>query len=119
MFLLALATHSQIHYQQLKFSTNSSIAMFKQVAASLVLVVLGLDPTKAQDIAPSTQHFRVTDSGRKLEATPSSLPHGALANPLYEANVSIPGCKWYEYFYPWSCCGTNSCKGRYKQKHHQ
>ena len=83
--------------------------MFKQFAASLALVVLVHDSTQAHNISPSMQLLRVSDDRRVLEMASPTSTDNVLANPLYEANVSIKGCRWYDYFLPWSCCGANNC----------
>lgn len=86
--------------------------MFKQLAVTFALAVLVLDSSSAHladDASPSTQLLRSTDGGRVLEVESSTSTDGTLFNSLYEANTSIKGCHWYNYFMPWSCCGTNSC----------
>ncbi|KAE8880400.1 hypothetical protein PF005_g24504 [Phytophthora fragariae] len=87
--------------------------MSKLLAITLMLaVVLALDPVSAHQDAASPL-LRVVDGGRVLEEESSSAStNSTLTNPLYEANTSIKGCHWYDYFLPWSCCGANSCKTR-------
>uniref|UniRef100_M4BMP3 Uncharacterized protein n=1 Tax=Hyaloperonospora arabidopsidis (strain Emoy2) TaxID=559515 RepID=M4BMP3_HYAAE len=63
----------------------------------------------AHDVTASTLLLRATDDGSMLSETSSASMDGTVAKPPYEANTSIPGCRWYEYFEPWSCCGANSC----------
>ncbi|KAG7386710.1 hypothetical protein PHYPSEUDO_015390 [Phytophthora pseudosyringae] len=90
--------------------TAARTTMFKQFAATLAFAVLVLDPASALLAAPSTQLLRAVAAGRQLEAeSASTSTDGTLSNPLYEANTKIKGCHWYDYFTPWSCCGTNSC----------
>ncbi|KAH7484760.1 hypothetical protein PRIC1_004075 [Phytophthora ramorum] len=85
--------------------------MSKLFAAALLIAVLALDPTSAHLHAgdDSPQLLRATNGDRLLAADSSTSTDGSLASLLYESNTSIKGCHWYDYFLPWSCCGTNQC----------
>jgi hypothetical protein len=80
--------------------------MSRLLVATLVLAALVLDPASAHAAAEDAS-LRIADDGRLLLQEASAS--GSLDNPLYEARTNIKGCKWYQYFLPWSCCGANSC----------
>ncbi|CEG42448.1 RxLR-like protein [Plasmopara halstedii] len=86
-----------------------TVMILKYLAITLAFSALPFDATNGQDsdeASSLSNLLRATDNDIVFTAESASMDD---TNPLFEANTRIKGCKWWQYFVPWSCCGANSC----------